>query len=188
MLFRRKNKSDFAPLHTLLSQNKENPYATNDDQIFRRNTKLQIDARDDKYTKLLAHFVRITKFRNYIKEFLKWTFLILIFIFMCILSYMVYQLFSKYIKEATIQEIITGIPLLTTAIIGFVSTIIAIPIAITKYLFNTKEDDNITNIIAHTQQHDMEVRNLTYKQDSELRGTSIADNENCNGADEEQAV
>lgn len=32
--------------------------------------------------------------------------------------------------------------------------IIAIPIAITKYLFSTKEDENITNIILHTQRHD----------------------------------
>lgn len=38
--------------------------------------------------------------------------------------------------------------------VGFVSAIITIPVTITKYLFSTEEDKNITQIILHTQDHD----------------------------------
>lgn len=64
------------------------------------------------------------------------------------------SLFSKYMSFAKINEIIESMPLLITAIVGFVSSIISIPVAITKYLFSTKEDENITQIILHTQDHD----------------------------------
>ena len=42
--------------------------------------------------------------------------------------------------------------------VGFVSAIITIPTTITKYLFSTSEDENITQIILHTQEHDVSGR------------------------------
>ena len=42
--------------------------------------------------------------------------------------------------------------------VGFVSAIITIPTTITKYLFSTTEDENITEIILHTQEHDVNGR------------------------------
>ena len=47
-----------------------------------------------------------------------------------------------------------GIFLDYTSIVAFISTVIVVPITITRFLFNTREDDNITKLIAHTQDHD----------------------------------
>ena len=53
-----------------------------------------------------------------------------------------------------VKYLIECIPLVISGIVSFVSTIIAIPLTIAKFLFNTQEDDNITNVITHTQDHD----------------------------------
>ena len=51
---------------------------TEDDKTFRRQTKEEIIHRDQKYTELLNHFVVITKIRNVLKEFFKWSFYLMI--------------------------------------------------------------------------------------------------------------
>lgn len=125
-----------------------------DDDTFRNKAKGQISQRDEKYTDLLDHFVKITKWRNVLKEIFKWSFYVAIIVAMIIMAIIVYRLYSKLFSEADIDQIISSIPLLITSLVSFVSTIIAIPLTITKYLFSTKEDENITEIILHTQKHD----------------------------------
>lgn len=49
---------------------------------------------------------------------------------------------------------------LISSSVSLISIIISIPIIITKYLFNSKEDDNITTIISKTQEHDSLQMNL----------------------------
>lgn len=142
-----------------LSEQKES--ATEDDKIFRTNTKEQIIKRDEQYTRLLLHFVMVTKVRNWLKEFFKWTFYIVIVWSLLVLGRIVYAMFRKYLIEAGINQLIESIPLLLSSLVGFVSAIITIPIAITKYLFSTKEDEHITNIILHTQEHDVNGRKWT---------------------------
>ena len=127
---------------------------TQDDKIFRKNTKKQITNRDEKYSELLTHFVQITKIRNILKEIFKWSFYLAIIVAIVSLVIIVYRLFNKYLKAASIEQILESAPLLITAMVGFVSTIITIPVTITKYLFSTEEDKNITEIILHTQEHD----------------------------------
>lgn len=127
---------------------------TGDDKKFRKKTKEQIINRDEQYTELLSHFVKITQIRNTLKEIFKWTFYLMIIVSMFSLIIIVYKLFNKYISSANIDQILESAPLLITAMVGFVSTIITIPVTITKYLFSTKEDKNITEIILHTQEHD----------------------------------
>lgn len=134
--------------------NNKNNDTTEDDKTFRKHTTKEITHRDTKYTELLSHFVTITKIRNFLKEFFKWTFYITIIIAIIALVIIVYKLFNKYIASATIEQILDSAPLLITAMVGFVSTIITIPVTITKYLFSTEEDKNITEIILHTQEHD----------------------------------
>lgn len=58
------------------------------------------------------------------------------------------------------SELVSEIPVFITAIAGFASSIIAIPLSITKYLFSTKEDEYITEIISHTQEHDLSSRRI----------------------------
>lgn len=131
---------------------------TEDDKTFRKNTTEQITNRDSKYTELLAHFVLITKIRNGLKEFFKWTFYLAIIGSIIALATITYKIFNKYLSYAEIEQIIESLPLLITSMVGFVSVIITIPVTITKYLFSTKEDDNITEIILHTQEHDVSGR------------------------------
>lgn len=127
---------------------------TEDDKLFREKTTSEISERDKEYTYLLQHFVKITKIRNYLKEIFKWIFYLIIMISLFFFFIMLYKLFNSFIKKANIEQLINSIPLFITSIVSFISVIIAIPIAITKYLFSTKEDENITNIILHTQRHD----------------------------------
>lgn len=134
--------------------NNDGQSETEDDKTFRKNTTNEIINRDSQYTELLSHFVEITKTRNILKEFFKWTFYLAIIGSIIALIVIIYKLFDKYISSASIEQMLESAPLLITAMVGFVSTIIAIPVTITKYLFSTEEDKNITEIILHTQEHD----------------------------------
>lgn len=131
---------------------------TGDDKTFRRETTTQIQKRDKQYTDLLNHFVRITRIRNKLKEFFKWAFLIIIIVALIVLIKITVSIFRKYLDSATIEQMGEAIPLLMTSMIGFISVIISIPVIVTKYLFSTKEDENITQIILHTQEHDVSGR------------------------------
>ncbi len=128
---------------------------TQDDKTFRKNTTQQITIRDKKYTTLLSHFVKVTCFRNWVKEFFKWTFLLCIVTGMICLFVFVYLLFKKYLSVVvSMDDIVKSAPLLITSIVSLVSAIIGIPTIITRYLFSTSEDEYITSIILHTQKHD----------------------------------
>ena len=137
--------------YTFLNTEQEN---TRDDAAFRDKTKQQITKRDEKYTELLSHFVWITKGRNVIKEVAKWIFFVIIIILAFQFMEMLTALFKSIITKADIKQIIELIPVLISAIVGGISVVIVIPVTITKYLFSTKEDENITKIILHTQEHD----------------------------------
>ena len=136
---------------------------TEDDKLFRKRTKRQIEDRDERYTLLLKHFVGVTRFRNWVKEIFKWAFMISIVVCISVLTKSFYLLTEKYVKTASIQEIIDSIPLLVTSIVSIISAVISIPVIITKYLFSTKEDKYITNIIMHTQEHDTSGRDWATK-------------------------
>lgn len=127
---------------------------TDDAVSFRKQVTEEIKNRDKQYTKLLAHFTKVTTIRNYLKEFFKWSFYFAIIVCMFVLSDIAKNIFDLFIKNATIEQTIEAIPVFITAIVGFVSVIIAIPLAVTKYLFSTEEDKYITDIIQHTQNHD----------------------------------
>jgi len=142
----------------LITSNDDN---TEDDKTFRKSTKEQITDRDKQYTQLLMHFVKVTKVRNILKEIFKWTFYLAIISAMVVFVIIVYNLFNKYIVDASIEQMIKSMPLLLAALVSFISAVITIPTVITKYLFSTKEDDNITKIILHTQKHDVTGRQWT---------------------------
>lgn len=139
----------------------EKKMATEDDRIFRDRITGEITNRDNQYTRLLSHFVNITILRNYLKEFFKWSFYLAVISSLFLLIKEISSLSEAFIAKADIQQLIEAIPLFITSIVGLVSAIIAIPIAITKYLFSTKEDKNITDIILHTQEHDTSGRQWT---------------------------
>ena len=96
--------------------------------------------------------------RLVLKEFFKWSFYLTLIFALIALVKITYSLFNKYTSSATIEQISESLPLLITSMVGFVSAIITIPTTITKYLFSTTEDENITEIILHTQEHDVNGR------------------------------
>lgn len=150
---------------TLISvlNDQENGEQTEDDKTFRTKTTKQIVDRDAEYTVLLKHFIKVTKIRNIFKEIFKWFFLLMIIVFTIVFVFSVHLIYVKYIKEATIQQIESSIPILVSALVSFVSVVFAVPLVITKYLFSTKEDKNITKIILHTQEHDTSGREWASK-------------------------
>ena len=119
-------------------------------------TKLEkeITARDHMYTTLLDDYVTISKYRNIIKEIHKWAFFWLIIIATIVGFLYVGKIIGRFIALEKSNELLESIPILITSLVSLISAIIVIPATITKFLFNTKEDDNITSVITHTQEHD----------------------------------
>lgn len=164
------NKDFYALMHSLveLKSNDFKNKNVEDDNDFRSDTTGEITKRDKEYTELLSFFVGITKVRSVLKEFFKWLFYAVVVASIIVVIVLTVLLFNKYIKNASFSELIDALPLLITAMVGLISTIITIPVVITKYLFDTAEDKNITSIILHTQEHDtsgrqwaMDYRNIT---------------------------
>lgn len=157
---------------------------SDDDQKFRTKAKEQIQDRDAEYTNLLKHFVFVTKVRNVLKEFFKWSFYVAMIISIIYLAHTISNLFSAFIMRAEVEQLIEAIPLFVTAIVGFVSVVVAIPITITKYLFSTKEDKHITDIILHTQEHDTSGRQWTLDFNKISKGLSEGGSSSSNGQTE----
>ncbi|MBR4424343.1 MAG: hypothetical protein IKS66_00170 [Oscillospiraceae bacterium] len=123
-------------------------------------TAKQINERDKQYTELLAAFVSISRIRNRVKEWHKWIFFWLV-IAACVVFLVVAIGTIRGIMDSRDPEyIVSAIPIVVAAFASLVTAVIGIPLAITNFLFNTKEDDNITEIIKHTQEHDAAGRNL----------------------------
>ena len=116
--------------------------------------------RDKKYTELLKAYTTITKVRFWLKEAHKWVFfwLVVVACIFCIIASC--RIINKILAADDVTLIIDAIPALLAAFTALVSTVIAVPVTITKFLFNTNEDDNITTLIKHTQKHDSMGRTL----------------------------
>lgn len=132
-----------------------------DNYLFGSKIEEQITERDSEYTNILKHFVCITRVRNWVKEILKWTFYIIIMAAMTSIVVMSIYLLNTVVSKSNIEQLIKFIPLFITSIVSLVSVIITIPVTIARYLFSTKEDENITKIILHTQDHDTSGREWT---------------------------
>lgn len=131
-----------------------------DDNEFNTESQKQILERDKQYSELLKHFVEITKTRNDAKEKNKWIYFKIIMGILILLNTSVFVTIIVILVKCNATQIISAVPVLVTAITGFASSIIAIPLTITKYLFSTKEDQYITDIISHTQEHDLSSRRI----------------------------
>lgn len=114
----------------------------------------QIAKRDKDYTQLLENHIDLTHARGICKEIHKWLFFWLIISAGIIVIVYTLRIFNKFLAAETLDIIIEAIPILIAALVSIVSTVIAIPLTIANFLFNTKEDDNITTLIQHTQDHD----------------------------------
>ena len=114
----------------------------------------EITARDHMYTTLLYDYVTISRRRNIAKEIHKWIFFWLIVLASVVGFVYIGKIVGRFMALKESEELLASIPVLITSLVSLISTIIVIPATITKFLFNTKEDDNITSVITHTQEHD----------------------------------
>lgn len=119
-----------------------------------RRLQDEISNRDGYYSELLKNYKSITKARNCLKEIHKWIFFWAVMIASAVGIIIIGKILYKIISSDDIQLIVDSIPLMITALVSFMSTVIVVPATIAKFLFNTNEDDNITKLIQHTQEHD----------------------------------
>lgn len=115
-----------------------------------------IARRDSSYTELLGNYVKLTKRRNKLKEFHKWVFFWLIIFACAAFGYFLIRFVINSANCLLLEQQFTSDTLIAfvSALASLITVIVSIPIIITKYLFNTNEDDNIAKIIMGTQQHD----------------------------------
>lgn len=120
----------------------------------------QFHSRDAAYTRFIGKYVNITLARTIIKELHKWLFFWLVVVAAYFSLKLIYSVIIQILGSDDKEYIISAIPIVITAFVSFISTVITIPRAIAKYLFNTKEDDNFTDIVKHTQEHDASGRDF----------------------------
>lgn len=119
-----------------------------------------ITKRDSNYSLLLENFRKIMRVRSIIKEIHKWLFFWIIVIVGVVLGIYLFNVVNMLIYNIKNIDISKLYVSLISSSVSLISIIISIPIIITKYLFNSKEDDNITTIISKTQEHDSLQMNL----------------------------
>lgn len=120
----------------------------------------QLENRGKVYTKLIDDYAKITKIRNGCKEFHKWAFFWLIVLVGGIVVYMGCQIVQRVLSMEEADKFLEATPIIITVFATLLSSIIGIPLTITRFLFNEKEDENITKTIFHTQLHDFKEINL----------------------------
>lgn len=116
----------------------------------------ELEKREVLYTKLLRDYSNITNKRNAWKEVHKWIFFWIIIAAGIVTSLFCYKVMHRILKIDDSEQFVKAFPVIATVFISFLSTIVGIPLTVSKFLFNSKEDENITNTIHHTQEHDFE--------------------------------
>ena len=120
----------------------------------------QLEERGKVYTKLIDDYAGITKIRNISKEIHKWVFFWLIVLVGAIVVSEGCKIIQRVLTIEDVNKFIEATPIIITVFATLLSSIIGIPLTITKFLFNEKEDENITKTIYHTQKHDFKEINL----------------------------
>lgn len=128
------------------------------DASFETISKKNISNRDESYTSLLAHFVKITRIRNIVKEIHKWLYFWIITVFMAIFLYAVCHLIINI--DLADVTLVSGLSVILPLLMSFTSVVISIPLIVTKYLFSSKEDKRIAKLIEHTQNHDLDGKKI----------------------------
>ena len=124
----------------------------------------ELEEREKLYTSLLSNYSFITHIRNIAKEIHKWLFFWAIVVGGGFLISFACRIMNKVLGFEDAKLFIDSVPVLLAALVSFISALISIPVTIAKFLFNEKEDDNITQIINHTQDHDsVEIKLLKHR-------------------------
>lgn len=120
---------------------------------------LRLAEREEQYTDLTKNFVKINYNRYKYKEFHKWVFF---WIMLAILVFVtvIFGIIAIKISRLVSSQIVLQLPILLGAYASFISTIIAIPLLIGKYLFNKEEESNLGKIVENMQAYDRKGQKL----------------------------
>lgn len=130
----------------------------NTKNAFTEVTQAQISARGHSYEQLLNNYVELSKSRNDRKEDKKDDFYILIKAVL-IISGAFFFIFLMRVVCLPVDDMIKLLPTSVAAMVAFLGEFISLPTIIAKYLFNNDEDNNMTEIIKHTQDFDINSQN-----------------------------
>lgn len=157
----------------ILEENTFNGLFTNsnmvsDDQF---SEQRELDKRNNLYSNLLFAYVEQYTSNQKKKNKNKWRFYLLIVIaFVILLLFMiVVPIVITFVLDFSQEKN----KLLLTYLASFISifsTLITMPRAIAKYLFNPKEDEIISNLVTNMQKHDNETKELMIKKENTKNG------------------
>lgn len=124
------------------------------------------------YTELLKHYIESVRDSNNLKLVLKGLFFSIIILIMIgltiIFGISVYSSFEiikelEYIDESktnSVEYIIGAVTSLIPSLATMLVSLIKLPEIIAKYLFNKKEDEHMTQIIANIQNYDVQIYSI----------------------------
>lgn len=146
------------------------------DEDLEKKLRTQLGRRGALYSDFLENYSKITRARHVLKEFHKWAFFWLVMLSGGVIIHFICRMMNRVLSIKDTEEFIKSIPIIITAFSSLLSAIIVVPITITKFLFNAKEDDNITSTIHHTQDHDNDEATFLIKKDMNIDNTSSTQN------------
>lgn len=154
-------KSDKEIINTFLMREKEYSknkieVIKNDGVILRKSDINAMQSHNISFDELLKTYVKNTKSNLLMKLILKWVFFICCMLILIVLfGFLIYS--SKYClkNEVSQNSLIT---VMVANVISFLTSFIVLPHTIANYLFNNKEDENMTQIIKNIQDYDKNIR------------------------------
>lgn len=129
------------------------------------------------YSKLLDFYVDSANQNIKMKKWFKIIFFVVTMLSLIAIVYLffktfryAYNSFDKFdsLNEITIEAILSVVTIIIPAISSLIVAFIKIPEIIAEYLFNTKEDENMSIIIKNIQDYDKAMFEMEYKFDELL--------------------
>lgn len=154
-------KSDKEIINTFLMRKKEYSknkieVIKNDDVILRKSDINAMQSHNTSFDELLKAYVKNTKRNLLMKLILKVIFFICCMLILIVLfAFLIYSSMYCLKNEVSQNSLIT---VMVANVISFLTSFIVLPHTIANYLFNNKEDENMTQIIKNIQDYDKNIR------------------------------
>lgn len=162
MVFAQDNNSFFESKGDLAKSTDDRNLDTT--HAFEQRTQEQISARGSSYERLLNNYVDLAKDRNDSKENKKNDFYQLVRVIL-IISGIFFGILLMRVMFLPVDDMAKLLPVIGTAFVAFLGEFISLPTIVAKYLFNSDEDNNMTEIIKHTQDFDINSQNSMSRKD-----------------------
>ena len=134
--------------------------------------------REDYYTKLTENFVSINYKRYKYKEFHKWVFFWVMTVIMVFVT-VIFGIIAVKTVRTSAEEFVKHLPVLLGSYASFISTIIAVPLLIGKYLFNKTEEADLSKIVENMQEYDRKGQELFQNALNHKNEKQEQNNDNC---------